>query len=374
MKCIREYYILYLVKEININTRVGNDMKKAVRILGVSILASSLLVTPVMAAPDIDTLQKNKKEAQNEVDSLQSELTSLMKKINKLEEDLVEKGKEVQKVTDDLKKAEEKEKQQYEDMKLRIKYMYEQGQSSFESVLTSGSTSDALNQATYVKEIHDYDRKKLEEYVETKEKVENLKEKLETEMDNLESMQKNFETDKSELNATISEKKEEVADFETKIEAAREEAAREQAEKERATTNQSGTTTVKNNSGGSSGSSDYTAPSNKGGGAGIVAAARGYLGVPYVWGGESSSGLDCSGLVMLAHQAVGISLSHSSGSQGAGGKSVPNMASALPGDVVCYSGHVGIYIGGGQMIHAPKPGDHVKVASVYGSPWFRRYW
>ena len=57
-----------------------------------------------------------------------------------------------------------------------------------------------------------------------------------------------------------------------------------------------------------------------------------------------------------------------------GGKAVANMAAALPGDVVCYSGHVGIYIGGGQMIHAPDFGQTVKVSNVYGSPWFRRYW
>ena len=60
--------------------------------------------------------------------------------------------------------------------------------------------------------------------------------------------------------------------------------------------------------------------------------------------------------------------------QGACGQAVGSMAEALPGDIVCYGYHVGIYIGGGQMIHAPEPGDVVKVSSVYGSPWFRRCW
>ncbi len=78
---------------------------------------------------------------------------------------------------------------------------------------------------------------------------------------------------------------------------------------------------------------------------------------------------------MYCHRAAGISLPHSSGSQGSGGKSV---SSPQPGDVVCYAGHVGIYIGGGNMIHAPKPGDVVKVAKVSavrgGAAWYRRYW
>ena len=67
----------------------------------------------------------------------------------------------------------------------------------------------------------------------------------------------------------------------------------------------------------------------------------------------------------MAHKAIGVSLPHSSGSQGSGGKAVANMAAALPGDVVCYSGHVGIYIGGGQMIHAPDFGQTVKSFRMY---------
>lgn len=79
-------------------------------------------------------------------------------------------------------------------------------------------------------------------------------------------------------------------------------------------------------------------------------------------------------MVQAAHAAVGISLPRVSEAQGACGQAVGSMAEALPGDIVCYGYHVGIYIGGGQMIHAPEPGDVVKVSSVYGSPWFRRCW
>ena len=85
------------------------------------------------------------------------------------------------------------------------------------------------------------------------------------------------------------------------------------------------------------------------------------------------SGIDCSGLVMRAHEAIGVKLAHYSGSIGSGGRAV-SKADRQPGDVVCYSGHVGIYVGDGYMIHAPQTGDVVRVVKVYGSPWYRRYW
>ena len=104
----------------------------------------------------------------------------------------------------------------------------------------------------------------------------------------------------------------------------------------------------------------------------VVNYACQFVGNPYVWGGTSGSGVDCSGLVYLAHQACGIPITRNSYSQGSGGQAVSD---PQPGDVVCYGGHVGIYAGGGQMIHAPQPGEVVCYTSVdYAYHWYRRYW
>ncbi len=103
----------------------------------------------------------------------------------------------------------------------------------------------------------------------------------------------------------------------------------------------------------------------------VVEAAYGLLGIPYVWGGESTGGLDCSGLVKLAYGAVGISLPHSSGGIAASGTTIP-ASEARPGDVVAYSGHVAIYIGDGKMIEATVPGALSTINSVRGGGWFVR--
>jgi len=97
-----------------------------------------------------------------------------------------------------------------------------------------------------------------------------------------------------------------------------------------------------------------------------------YLGVPYVWGGASPSGFDCSGLVMYVYAQVGISLPHNTVAQWSYPRAVSVPRSELqPGDLVFFAGlgHVGIYVGNGQFIHAPHTGDVVRIDSLGGS-WY----
>ena len=102
---------------------------------------------------------------------------------------------------------------------------------------------------------------------------------------------------------------------------------------------------------------------------GVVGIAMHYLGVPYVWGGASPRGFDCSGLVMYVFAQIGVSLPHSSYAQYNMGTPV-SISQLQPGDLVFFAGasHVGIYIGGGQFIHAPHTGDVVKISSLSG--WY----
>ena len=113
----------------------------------------------------------------------------------------------------------------------------------------------------------------------------------------------------------------------------------------------------------------YSAPASSSKGQAIVNTAMKYLGVPYVWGGTSPRGFDCSGLVQYVCSANGISVSRVAADQRNNGTYV-SRENLQPGDLVFFGRkgqgihHVGIYIGNGNMIHAPQTGDVVKISSI----------
>lgn len=107
----------------------------------------------------------------------------------------------------------------------------------------------------------------------------------------------------------------------------------------------------------------------------LVQVAMQYQGVPYVYGGSTPAGFDCSGFTAYVYAQFGIALPHSSSAQGSGGIPIAP-ADALPGDIVAMDGggHVGIYLGGGRMIDAPYPGKTVQARAIYTpNHWFVRY-
>jgi len=107
----------------------------------------------------------------------------------------------------------------------------------------------------------------------------------------------------------------------------------------------------------------------------VVAVAERYQGVPYVYGGASPAGFDCSGFTQFVYAQFGVSLPHSASRQGSGGAQI-SAADARPGDIVAMDGggHVGIYLGGNMMIDAPEPGRVVQIRAIYTSAhWFVRY-
>ena len=105
-------------------------------------------------------------------------------------------------------------------------------------------------------------------------------------------------------------------------------------------------------------------------GADLVAEARKYVGVPYVWGGATPQGLDCSGLVKLSLSALGVDMPRVAREQMTQGTPVASLDQAEPGDLLVFDGgsHIGIYLGEGRMIDAPKPGDRVRERDVYETP------
>lgn len=351
----------------------------------VASVASALVVTPVFAEPSVDDLKKNKAAAESEVGSLQAELTKLVSKISQLESDLIEKGEEITKAEDDLKEAQKQEEEQYEDMKLRIKFMYEEGDTSFvETLVSAKNFSDLVNKAEYVQNVHTYDRQMLTEYVETKQKVADLKVTLEEEMTSMENMQQQFESDKDSLDATLESKQAEIANLDGEIQAAVEKAAEERRKEEEArqaeARRQEAAQAPSDNGGGggTGGSSKPSTPQPSYQGQGdtavaqaIVSAAYSQLGVPYKWGGTTPGvGLDCSGLVQYAHRVAGISIPRNSEAQYAAGQKV---SIPQPGDICWKPGHVGVYIGNGKMIEAQQTGTNIMISNVR-AVGYARYW
>jgi len=379
--------------------------KHGIRLITV-VVTSSMIVTPVLAAPSVDDLKKEKAAKQSEVSSLQSQLTTLMGKVNTLESELIQTGEDITKAQGDLEVAQEKEKEQYAAMKKRIKYMYEAGNdSAFETLVTSEDFTDLLSKAEYVQNVHSYDRKQLQEYVETKQQISDLKDSLEKDQKELESKQVEYEKQGDNLNNLITSKSAEVANLDSEIQAAAEAAAREAAERaakeaaEKAareaerqqaaasnnnsastsnrnntTSNRNNTTSNRNNTTSSSSSSNSSAsatpkPSNSSSstttsgtnanGGSIVSRAYSQLGKPYVWGACGPNSFDCSGFVSYcltgSYSRLGTTLTFMGWTR---------VSNPQPGDVVTTATHCGIYIGNGQMIHAPHTGDVVKVGPV----------
>lgn len=370
--------------------------KHGIRLI-TAVVTSSMIVTPVLAAPSVDDLKKEKAAKQNEVSSLQSQLTTLMGKVNTLESELIQTGEDITKAQSDLVVAQKKEKEQYAAMKKRIKYMYEAGNdSAFETLVTSDDFTDLLSKAEYVQNVHSYDRKQLQEYVETKQQISDLKDSLEKDQKELESKQAEYEKQGDNLNNLITSKSAEVANLDSEIQAAAEAAAKEAAEraakeaaekaaKEAAkkqqasaannstssnrhnSTTSNNTTSNKNNTSnttrpsrpsGNNTSSNTTSGSNANGGT-IVSRAYSQLGKPYVWGAYGPSSFDCSGFVSYcltgSYTRLGTTLTFMGWTR---------VSNPQPGDVVTTATHCGIYIGNGQMIHAPHTGDVVKVGPV----------
>lgn len=354
------------------------------------------------ANADIENIQSQQQELQSQIDALDADLVNIIMNLDILEGELSDKQTELDNVTAQLAQAQEDEQNQYDAMKKRIVYMYENGDDSYiEALVGATDFSDLLNRLEYAQQIYDYDRNLLTQYQETVQQVADLKSQVETEKAELEEVQQSYHEQQASYESMIAEKQSQMSDFDTQLASAQSLAAQYKATVDEqneiirqeqaaaaaaaAQNNNKGnnTTTANNNNGNTTGNNngsntggDSTTGGSIGGGglnpsfstsvsgSDVVSYACQFIGNPYVWGGESlTDGADCSGFIKSVYANFGISLPHSSVALQRAGSEV-SYENAQPGDIVCYAGHVAIYMGGGQIVHASSPSTGIKTGSA----------
>ena len=380
-----------------------------------AVLALLAAVAEPVCATTISELQQEKKENEEqlkninqqisgyvgaqadigeEIEELDAEIVGLLTDINLIEEAIKNKEEEIEVTQADYEAAVAVKDEQYESMKIRIKFMYEQGEISYLQLFTESlNVSDMVNKAEYVEKLYEYDRKRLEEYQATVEEVAALQDKLEEEKSELQTSRYELEDEQAYMEEVLAQKKEEYENYSVVLAKAKQEAAvyttkikqetaqikqleeeerrkaeeeaRRKAEEEARLAAEAQAQSSEDS--GSSTSSQNTPVVSSGGsakGQEIANFACQYVGYPYKAGGTSlTEGADCSGFVWAVYKNFGYSLPRTSYAQSGAGRSV-SYSEAQPGDIIYYGGHVGIYIGNGQIVHASTERTGIKRESA----------
>ena len=311
---------------------------------------------------------------EEELADLDAEIMNTLAEIELLEENIETKKADIETTQTLYNEAKEKESKQYEAMVSQIQFMYEMGEADYLSTLfEAGSFSEMLNQASYIEAVYSYDQKLLEEYEAASVKVHEIWDQLEVEKKDLEADKASMEEQKANLDVLFAQKKKQSDDFDAQIARAKQEAKvlkaqikqeqnalkkleEEERRKQAAavangnySVNASYAEIIKNANGSDLGKK-------------IATYGCQFVGNPYVAGGTSlTKGADCSGFTYRIYSDFGYSIPRTSTSQRSAGKEV-SYENAQPGDLICYSGHVGLYIGGGYIVHASSAKTGIKIS------------
>lgn len=335
----------------------------------------------------IQNLEDEQALAEEMIDDLNAEIINTMASIGLKEDEiaakeveLTDKQGQIDITQQEYENAKQREELQYAAMVKRVRDMYEKGSVNYMNYFLGGDgLKGILNRMDFVEEIYSYDRQKLTEYEDTKNQVHDLWDRLELEKTQLEADKVQLQGDrlvleaqKTNLDTMLAKKKQESANYTAEINKAKQEAAvakkllqQEQQKLKQLEAQQAQQNSAAN---GNYKTTSYTSIIEEADGSSlgkkVAKYACQYIGNPYVYGGTSlTKGADCSGFVYRVYKDFGYNLRRTSYEQRSEGKSV-NYSDAEPGDLICYDGHIGIYIGGGKIVHASSAKTGIKVSNA----------
>lgn len=334
---------------------------------------------------EINGLKDQQQITADDIKNKSAKLDEILAAQKKLQTDITSKQAEIEQNQKDLAAAQEKQQEQYDAMKKRIQFMYENSAEDniWTAIIESNGITDMLNRIEYVSDVYDSDRALMDSYQAAVEQVKEIGTKLDNDMNELTAMQDDYEKQQADVEAAIVALENQKEQYASQIAQAQQqaenyqniitaqgkiiqeqEAAAAAAAAQAAAARANSSSSSPSYDGGGAGkggsiASDYAAGGGKNPGAStgvsgssVVSYAMQFVGNPYVWGGNSlTNGVDCSGFVHEVYAHFGISTPRYSQAFKSVGQAV-SFDNIQPGDVVVYPGHVAIYAGGGVIVEA----------------------